>query len=100
MRIIARRTLRFIWESNQKHLVAKTALEDWHARTAAADWSTPADLKVDFGDASILKAGRVVFNIGGNKFRLVVQINYHYRIVYVRFVGTHQDYNRINAQTI
>ena len=65
-----------------------------------AEWSTPADVKQMYGDASILKNNRVVFNIGGNKFRLVVRINYPYRIVYVRFVGTHQEYDAIDAETI
>jgi mRNA interferase HigB len=100
MRIIAKRTLRQFWESNPRHRAAKTPLEDWHARTRTADWSTPAELKADFGDASVLKDGRVVFNVGGNKFRLVARINYHYRVVYVRFVGTHQQYDAIDAQKI
>jgi mRNA interferase HigB len=97
MRIIAKRTLRGFWEANA---AARTPLEDWYAQTDAADWSTPAELKAQFGDASILKGGRVVFNIGGNKFRLVVQINYPYRVVYVRFVGTHGQYDSIDADTI
>jgi mRNA interferase HigB len=100
MRIIAKRTLRLFWESGPRHRAARAALEDWHARTRAADWGTPAALKADFGDASILKDGRVVFNIGGNKFRLVARINYHFRVVYIRFLGTHRDYDAIDAQTI
>lgn len=100
MRIIAKRTLQLFWESGSRQLSAKASLEDWYARTAAADWATPAELRADFGDASILKDGRVVFNVGGNRFRLVVRINYHYRVVYVRFVGTHQQYDRIDASTV
>ena len=100
MRIIAKRTLRRFWEANPRNRLAKTRLEDWHARVSAAEWSTPADVKMGFGDASILKNGRVVFNIGGNEFRLVTWINYHYHIVYIRFVGTHAQYDRIDAQTI
>jgi mRNA interferase HigB len=65
-----------------------------------ADWRAPADVKRDFGSASILRDGRVVFNIGGNKYRLVVWINYPYRVVYVRFIGTHVQYDRIDAQTV
>ena len=61
---------------------------------------TPADVKAVYGDASILKNSRVVFNIAGNKFRLVVRINYPYRIVYIRFVGTHAEYDGIDAETI
>lgn len=100
MRIIAKRTLRLFWESNPRNLSARARLEDWHARVAAADWSTPAAVRADFGDASILRSGRVVFNIGGNNFRLVAWVNYHYRVVYIRFVGTHEQYDDIDAQTI
>ena len=57
-------------------------------------------MKRDFGTASILRGGRVVFNIGGNKYRLVVWINYPYRVIYVRFIGTHAQYGRIDAQTV
>lgn len=64
------------------------------------DWATPAEVKETYGDASILKYGRVVFNIGGNKFRLVVRINYPFRVVYIRFVGTHAEYDEIDAETI
>jgi len=65
-----------------------------------ANWRSPADVKREFGTASVLRDGRVVFNIGGNKYRLVVWINYPYRVVYVRFIGTHAQYDRIDAQTI
>ena len=62
--------------------------------------ASPAEMKAEFGTASILRDGRVVFNIGGNKYRLVVWINYDYRVVYVRFVGTHAQYDRIDAQSV
>ena len=65
-----------------------------------ADWASPANVKADFGSASILRDGRVVFNIAGNKYRLVLWINYPYRVVYVRFIGTHAQYDDIDAQTI
>ena len=65
-----------------------------------ANWTSPIDVKRDIGSASILKDGRVVFNIGGNKYRIVVWINYPFRVVYVRFVGTHSQYDTIDAQTI
>ena len=78
----------------------KTPLQDWHAQVIAADWANPNELKRQFADASVLRNQRVVFNIGGNKYRLVVRINYAYRVVYVRFVGTHAEYDAIDAHTI
>jgi mRNA interferase HigB len=65
-----------------------------------ADWRSPAEVKREFGSASILRDGRVVFNIAGNKYRIVVWINYPYRVVYIRLIGTHAQYDRIDAQTI
>ena len=100
MRVIAKRTLRLFWEEHPQGKGAKTALEDWHAEAVAADWAQPADVKRQFGDASVLKGSRVVFNIAGNRYRLVVRINYPYRVVYVRFVGTHAEYDKIDAETI
>jgi mRNA interferase HigB len=100
MRIIAKRTLRRFWETQSRGAEAKTQFQVWHNTVKAAVWATPADIKRTFGDASILKNSHVVFNISGNKFRLVVQINRGYRIVYVRFVGTHHGYDNIDAETI
>ena len=79
---------------------AKEATLAWYRHAIRADWANPNDLKLDFGNASILKDGRVVFNIAGNKYRLIVWINYAYRVVYIRFIGTHQQYDEIVAQTI
>ncbi len=100
MRIIARRTLRRFWESHPRGAEAKVPLQLWHSTVEAADWAAPSDVKATYGDASILKSSRVVFNIPGNKFRLVTRVNYAYRIVYVRFVGTHKEYDGIDAETI
>lgn len=100
MRIIALSTLRGFWESRPEHFDAKEPILAWYRHTAKADWSSSSAVKADFGTASILKEGRVVFNLGGNKYRLVVKINYAYRVVYVRFIGTHLEYDRIDAQTI
>ena len=100
MRIIARRTLRLFWEKSRAHADAKRALEDWHSQVRGADWGTPADVKAMYGDASILKGSRVVFNICGNKYRLITQINFPYRVVYIRFVGTHREYDRVDAETV
>lgn len=100
MRIISKRTLRQFWETHPRGAEAKTPLQVWHSTVKAADWANPSEVKQTFGDASILKNGRVIFNISGNKFRLVVRINYAYRIVYVRFVGTHEEYDSIDVETI
>ncbi len=100
MRIIAKRTLRRFWETHPRGAEAKTPLQVWHSTVEGADWATPADVKASYGDASILKNSRVVFNIAGNKFRLVTRINFPYRVVYVRFVGTHEEYDHIEAEAI
>jgi len=100
MRIIALSTLKAFWEAPQGYPDAKEQGLAWYRHTLHADWGSPSDVKNDFRNASILKDGRVVFNISGNKYRLVVWINYSYRIVYIRFIGTHKQYDRIDAQTI
>lgn len=97
MRIIAKTALRNFWE---KHPDAEQPLRVWHGEAKATVWNTPADVKAKYRSASILQAGRVVFNIGGNKYRLVVKINYPYQVVYIRFIGTHRKYDHIDAETI
>ena len=97
MRIIARRTLREFWEQHQQ---AEQPLRSWFREAAAADWASPEDVKRRYRHASILKTNRVVFNIGGNKYRLVVQINYDFKIIYIRFVGTHGAYDKVDAETV
>lgn len=99
MRVIALSTLRRFWE-DKAYADAREPLLAWYRQASKADWRNPAEVKRDFGRASILRDGRAVFNIGGNKYRLVVWINYPYRVVYVRFVGTHAQYDRIDAQTV
>ena len=89
MRIIALSTLKSFWKSNPKYLDAKAQVLAWYRLALRADWSNPTEVKADFGNASILKDGRVVFNIAGNKYRMVVWINYDYRVIYIRFIGTH-----------
>ncbi|MBH0197350.1 MAG: type II toxin-antitoxin system HigB family toxin [Nitrospira sp.] len=97
MRIIAKRTLRRFWT---RHPKAKGPLEAWHQEVARADWVSPSAVKAHFRSASVLPDNRVVFNIAGNQYRLIVKINYPYRIVYVRFIGTHAGYDAIDATTI
>ena len=100
VRVIAKRTLRRFWEGSRRHSDAKTALEDWHAQASKAEWSRPADVRAMYPDASILRGNRVVFNVCGNKYRLVTQINYPYGVVYIRFIGTHAEYDRIDAEKV
>jgi len=100
MRIIARSAIREFLDKNTSHADSKEALEAWYQHTLKADWATPAELKRQFKNASILRDGRAVFNIAGNKYRLVVWINYAYRVVYIRFIGTHAQYDQIDVQII
>ena len=97
MRIISKKKLIDFWSLESS---AKGELEAWHAEAKAETWKTPAEVKAKYGKASILRDGRVVFNICGNRFRLVVWINYDFYTIYIRFVGTHADYDNIDAQTI
>ncbi|MHB8448787.1 MAG: type II toxin-antitoxin system HigB family toxin [Rudaea sp.] len=100
MRIIAVSTLKAFWVGKPECRDAEKPVLAWYREVAQADWSRPADVKAQFRSASILRDGRAVFNIGGNKYRIVVWINYPYRVVYVRFIGTHSQYDVIDAQTI
>jgi mRNA interferase HigB len=97
MRIIAKRPLREFWET---HGDAEQPLKAWYHDAKAADWKSPNDIKQVYANASILANNRVVFNIRGNHYRVVVLINYEFGIIYIRFVGTHTEYDRINAATI
>ncbi len=99
MRIIAVSTLRDFW-SEASHRDAEQPLRAWVHVVRAADWAKPTDIKEMFRSADILSAGRVVFDIGGNKYRLVAAIHYQARRIYVRFIGTHRDYDRIDARTV
>ena len=100
MRVIAVSTLRAYWQARPSRQDAERPVLAWYRDVLQADWSTPAEVKRQFGNASVLRDGRVVFNIAGNKYRIVVWINYAYRVVYIRFIGTHAEYDMIDAQTI
>lgn len=100
MRVIAISTLKAFWARRPQYRDVEKPTLAWYRDVLHADWASPADVKAQFGNASILRDGRVVFNVGGNKYRIVVWINYPYRVVYVRFIGTHADYDAIDAQTI
>ena len=97
MRIIAKKTLREFWH---RHADAEEPLLAWYREVEKEDWDSPAKLKDKYRNASLVKGNRVVFNIKGNDYRLVVKINYRYRIVYVRFVGTHVEYDKIDVEEV
>ena len=97
MRIIAKKTLREFWVL---HPDAEEPLLAWYREVEKEDWNTPAKVKVKYRTASIIGDNRMVFNIKGNDYRLVMKINYAYRGVYVRFVGTHAEYDGIDAEEV
>ncbi len=97
MNIVAFRTLRTFYE---KHRDCEQQLKTWDKEASSSDWRSPEEIKELFASASILKANRVVFNIKGNKYRLIVKFNYKYGWAWIRFIGTHAQYNKINAETI
>ena len=97
MRIIALSTLRTFWE---KHPDAETPLRVWHAEASRSDWRTPADIKAAYRNASFTANNRVVFNIKGNDYRLVVAVHYDRGQMFVRFIGNHRQYDKINVETI
>ncbi len=97
MGIISRRLLREFWE---KHPDAANPLQTWFHDVEHAIWNGPADIKAVFRNASFLANNRVVFNIKGNTYRLIVIVVYQHGVVYIRFVGTHEEYDRIDAATV
>lgn len=97
MRIISRRTLREFWE---EHPDAEQPLRTWYTRVRYADWQTPSDVKRTYHTASFVGNNRVVFNIKGNNYRLVVVVVYRHHAVYIRFIGTHRDYDDIDVATV
>jgi len=97
MRIIAKRTLREFWEKNPD---SAGHLKTWYHEFAKSNWESPNRLKAVYRNASVLKGGRMVFNICGNKYRLIVAIKYEQQIAYIRFVGKHTEYDKIDAETV
>jgi mRNA interferase HigB len=97
MRVFAKKTLREFWE---KHNDSEDYLKTWYKEASKAVWSAPADIKSEYTKASILKSSRVVFNICGNKYRLIAEINYERQWVFIRFIGTHRGYDKIDPDKI
>jgi mRNA interferase HigB len=100
VRIIALSTLKAFLNRSPAYADAREPLMAGYRQVKAADWATPAQVKRDIRSVSILKDGRAVFNLAGNKYRIVVWINYPYRVVYIRFIGTRRQYDLIDAQKI
>ena len=99
MRIISRAKLREFW-SNSKYRDAEQPLKAWYDETRKANWRNPQDIKGKYRNASFIANNRVVFNIHGNSYRLIVAIKYDFGICYIRFVGTHQQYDKVDAETV
>jgi len=97
MRVIALKALREFWE---QHADAEQALRAWYHDVKKATWKTPTDIKAIYRNASFIANNRVVFNIKGNQYRIVVAIQYQHRAVYIRFVGTHEEYDKIDATKV
>ena len=97
MRIIAIGTLKAFWA---RHPQAETPLRAWYAEASRANWVTSADIKAAYRDASFIGNKRVIFNIKGNDYRLVVAVHYDKRRMFIRFVGTHSEYDKIDVATI
>ena len=97
MRVIAKKILRDFWA---KYPDCGQQLKSWYKETSEAIWKGPNDIKIEYPSASILEDNRIVFNIKGNNYRLIVRINYYYQMVWIRFIGTHSQYDRIDATKI
>ena len=97
MRIIAVRTLKHYWE---KYPIARQALYSWYEEVGNAIWENPNSLKLHYRNASVITEKRVVFNIHGNSFRLVVDIEYRLQIVFVVWFGTHAEYDKVNVKKL
>ena len=97
MRVIATKTLREFWE---RHADAEQSLKAWNKEASEDRWHEPNAVRVRYPSADILPGNRIVFNIKGNRYRLIVKIHYNTGIVFIRFVGTHAEYDKIDAETV
>jgi mRNA interferase HigB len=97
MRVIAKGTLRDFWE---KHADCEQQPKSWYQEASRANWSNSNEIKKEYPSASVLQDNRIVFNIKGNNYRLIVRINYAYQMLWIRFVGTHAEYDKIDANKI
>jgi len=98
MRVIAKRTLREFYQQSL-YRDSKGSLEAWHAEVLKADWQSPHDIKAQIRSASIINNSLVVFNIAGNKYRLVVDVDYSRQALFVKFIGTHAQYDKLDLRS-
>ena len=94
MHLISRAPLRLFW---QQHPDLEGVLKAWCKSVERADWASPTDIQMSYTNARMISGERVIFNIKGNSYRLVVRVDYQFKKVYVRFIGTHAEYDRINS---
>ena len=99
MRIISKKTLKDFYEQS-KYSDGKSPLEAWHKEVLKLDWSNPNEVKEMYRSASIIGNEKVVFNLAGNKYRLIVTINYYAKIVFIKFIGTHKQYDKVNMEDL
>ncbi len=97
MRIIAKKYLVQFWKLHQE---AEQPLKSWYDEAVKATWQSPQDIKVQYRNASFIANNRVIFNIKGNKYRLIVAIAYRFGALYIKFIGTHAEYDKVNAKTV
>jgi len=97
VRVIAKSTLRTFWE---KHADCEQQLKSWFSEMEKSNWSSINQLKAEFPSASILPENRVIFNIKGNNYRLIVKFNFEYVLCWIQFIGTHAEYDKVDAKTI
>lgn len=99
MRIISKKTLKDFYEQS-KYLDSKSSLEAWHKEVLKLNWNNPNEVKEMYRSASIIGNEKVVFNIAGNKYRLIVAINYYAKIIFIKFIGTHKQYDKVNMEDL
>jgi mRNA interferase HigB len=97
MKVIAVSTLRAFWE---RHPASEQPLKAWYDEAKHAVWASPQDIKDRYASASFVRSTRVVFNIKGNDYRLIVAVAYRFQVIYIKFIGTHAEYDRIDATTV
>jgi len=99
MRILSKKTLKDFYEQSI-YSDSKSALESWHKEVLKLDWNNPNEVKEMYRSASIIEDTKVIFNIAGNKYKLIITINYYAKIVFIKFIGTHKQYNKINIEDL